>query len=612
MLPQAVDFRAEADALHALLTTLTEADWERATLFKAWTVNDIVQHLHESDLNAAASVAGADPFARMRAETQALRDSGMTRVEATRHRFGPLTGKRLLERWYAQMAALCDALSALPADTRLKWAGPDMGVRMFTTARQMETWAHGQAIYDLMGVDRTATDRLRNIAEIGVRTYGWTFANRGIPAPGPAPHVRLTAPSGGIWEWNDPSDENKVEANALEFCQVVTQVRNVADTRLTATGEPARLWMSLAQCFAGPSENPPRPGARLSVAPGKETAMPNAPRPYPHPHVNQAWLNRRQEEILDPDMPIVDAHHHLWERPSNHYLLDELSADLGAGHNVVATVFIQCGYAYRPDGPAEFRPVGETERVASIAAQAAPGVCAGIVGRCDFRLGEPVDAVLEAYVAAGAGRFRGIRQSAGWDAAIVSTTSTVAPPGLLMDPAFRAGLARLGRFGLSYECSLYHPQLPELTDLARAFPDLPILANHCGGPIRIGPYADHPAEAFAGWQTGLRELATCPNVVLKLGGQAMTIRGFSWHEAPLPPSSEDLAAAWRPTMETCIAAFGASRCMFESNFPVDKGMCSYPVVWNAFKRLAAGCSAEERAALFHGTAARFYRLTLPG
>ena len=188
------------------------------------------------------------------------------------------------------------------------------------------------------------------------------------------------------------------------------------------------------------------------------------------------------------------------------------------------------------------------------------------------------------------------------------TTSSPAPQHLLMDPAFRIGLRRLGRFGLSYECSLYHPQLPELTDLARAFPDLPILANHCGGPICVGPYRDRPSETFANWQRDLRELAACPNVHLKLGGQAMTIRGFAFHEEVLPPSSGELAAAWRPFMETCIEAFGPERCMFESNFPVDKGMCSYPVVWNAFKRLAAECSDAEKAALFHGTAARFYRL----
>ena len=340
------------------------------------------------------------------------------------------------------------------------------------------------------------------------------------------------------------------------------------------------------------------------------------PRPYPHPHVNDAWLARLREDILEPDLPVIDAHHHLWERTSGVYLLDQLRADLAAGHNVRATVFIQCGYAYRADGPEELRSIGETERVAAIAQQAAAagmsGVCAGIVGYCDFRNVDRVDAVLEAHIAAGAGRFRGIRQSAGWDAAVVSTTSAVPPRGLLADSAFRAGLARLEKFGLTYECSLYYPQLSELADVARAFPDLPILANHCAGTIMIGPYAKAPQETFTAWRAAVRDLASCPNVVVKLGGQAMTIRGFNWHEEPLPPSSGELATAWRPTMETCIEAFGASRCMFESNFPVDKGMCGYAVVWNAFKRLAAGCSAAEKAALFHDTAARFYRLNVAG
>ena len=265
MLAQAVDFQAEADELHARLATLDDTDWARATLFKGWTVNDIVQHLHAGDMMAAASVAGPEPFARMQAQIQALRDSGLSRVQETRHRLGHLTGKHLLQRWYAQVAELCDKLSAVPPDTRLKWAGPDMGLRMFTTARQMETWAHGQAIYDLMGVERQPTDRLRNIAEIGARTYGWTFANRGIPVPGPAPYVRLVRPAGVIWEWNDPSPDNIVEGSALEFCQVVTQVRNVADTALKVTGEPARIWMSWAQCFAGPPEDPPHPGMRFTA-----------------------------------------------------------------------------------------------------------------------------------------------------------------------------------------------------------------------------------------------------------------------------------------------------------------------------------------------------------
>jgi uncharacterized protein (TIGR03084 family) len=264
MLPQATDFRAEADELYRLLVTLKDPDWDRATLFKQWTVNDIVQHLHDGDLMAAASVAGPEHFEKFRAERQALLNSGLDRVRAARHRLGDLTGTRLLEGWYALVADLCDRLSAMPTDARLKWAGPDMGVRMFTTARQMETWAHGQAIYDLLGAARTPTDRLRNIAEIGVRTYGWTFANRQRPAPGPAPHVRLTAPSGAIWHWNDPAPDNIVEGDALPFCQVVAQTRNVADTDLRVTGEPARIWMSLAQCFAGPPSDPPPPGTRFA------------------------------------------------------------------------------------------------------------------------------------------------------------------------------------------------------------------------------------------------------------------------------------------------------------------------------------------------------------
>lgn len=264
MLPQAVDFRVETDALHALLVTLDAADWQRPTRFKGWTIDDIVQHLHSGDLLAAASVAGPEHFARLRAASQALRDSGLNRVEETRHRLGELTGRRLLDRWHAEARALADRLAAMPPETRLKWAGPDMGVRMFATARQMETWAHGQAIYDLMDVAREPTNRLRNIAEIGVRTYGWTFANRGRPVPGPAPHVRLDAPSGAVWCWNDPATDNHVTGSALAFCQVVTQVRNVADTALQVTGAPARTWMALAQCFAGPPEDPPPPGTRGS------------------------------------------------------------------------------------------------------------------------------------------------------------------------------------------------------------------------------------------------------------------------------------------------------------------------------------------------------------
>lgn len=268
MLQQIADFKAEAEALYAFLLTLRAEDWSRPTGFKQWTANDIVMHLHDTDLMAAASLAGPEHFAAFRADLNAMVASGLTRMEASRRRLGDLTGVVLRERWYDEMIRLCDALAALPPDARLKWAGPDMGVRMFATARQMETWAHGQALYDLLGVIREPVARLRNIAEIGVRTYGWTFANRGRDVPGPAPYVRLTGPAGSVYEWNVPALDNRVEGDLQAFCQVVTQVRNIADTALTVVGGPATEWMRLAQCFAGKPEDPPAPGSRRVASPG--------------------------------------------------------------------------------------------------------------------------------------------------------------------------------------------------------------------------------------------------------------------------------------------------------------------------------------------------------
>jgi uncharacterized protein (TIGR03084 family) len=257
-----VDLRAEAADLHELLAHLPEADWATPTQFKGWTINDVIIHLHAGDLLAAASVRDAEVFGAMLASIRAARQSGLTSIEENRKRIGPLSGARLLEAWRSQLDELCTALASKDPDARLTWAGPDMGVRMFTTARQMEIWAHGQEVYDVLGEERASTDRLKSIAVIGVRTYGWTFANRGLPVPGKAPHVQLTSPSGDLWTWNPPSSDNRVEGSALDFCQVVTQVRNIADTRLDVTGEPARLWMDIAQCFAGPPEIPPMPGTR--------------------------------------------------------------------------------------------------------------------------------------------------------------------------------------------------------------------------------------------------------------------------------------------------------------------------------------------------------------
>ncbi len=333
--------------------------------------------------------------------------------------------------------------------------------------------------------------------------------------------------------------------------------------------------------------------------------------PFPHPRVRPDWLSRLSEDILDPGQPIIDPHHHLWRARPDRYLLEDLAEDLRTGHDVRSTVFIQCGSAYRKDGPEEMRPVGETEFVAAIARESETlpfRAAAGIVGHADCHLGDRIEAVLNAHVAAGGGRFKGIRHSATFDPGIAPTAPPGAPPGLFLDPTFRAGVARTGKLGLTFEAWCYHPQLPELAAMLRASPEQKVVLNHLGGPLGVGPYEGKRPEVFAQWSASMKELAKCPNLFVKLGGLAMNVNGFGYHHQVLPPGSGEMAAAWRPYMETAIEAFGASRCMFESNFPVDKGMCSYPVLWNAFKRIAAGCSASEKADLFHGAAARFYGL----
>jgi L-fuconolactonase len=263
------------------------------------------------------------------------------------------------------------------------------------------------------------------------------------------------------------------------------------------------------------------------------------------------------------------------------------------------------------------RHVGETEFANGMAAMSASGIygstrhCAGIVGHADLSLGSRVEPVLEAHLRAGGDRFRGIRHSSAWDEdAQVRNPGYSPPPGLLAERSFRQGFAVLARLGLSFDAWLYHPQIDELTDLARAFPESPIVLDHVGGPIGIRGYAGKRDEVFAGWKGSIKALAGCANVCVKLGGLGMLIGGFSFHEQPEPPSAATLAAAWRPYVETCIEAFGPARAMFESNFPVDKGSYSYPVFWNACKLLAQGSSAGDKADLFAGTAARFYRLDL--
>ena len=328
-----------------------------------------------------------------------------------------------------------------------------------------------------------------------------------------------------------------------------------------------------------------------------------------------------QEEIIEPGLPICDPHHHLWDRTDDRfrykrYLLDDLLQDTGSGHKVVQTVFVDCGSMYRTDGPEALRPVGETEFVEAVAIESErrrgnkPGaVIAGIVSHADLRLGAAVAPVLEAHLEASPTRFRGIRHIVSWDASGLLSNRNAVPPGLLLDETFRQGFACLQRYGLSFEAWLYHPQLPDLIDLARAFPETTIILNHVGGPLGIGPYAQYREASFKNWQHYLSILATCPNVVVKLGGLGMPLCGFDWHERAALPGSVELAEAMKPYYLWCIEQFGVERCMFESNFPVDKMSYGYAVMWNAFKRIAGAFSPSEKAALFHDTAVKVYRLT---
>lgn len=330
------------------------------------------------------------------------------------------------------------------------------------------------------------------------------------------------------------------------------------------------------------------------------------------------WLAKTSEEALEPDLPICDPHHHFWDhtelRPRGRYLIDELLADTGSGHNITETVFVECSSMYRKAGPESMSPVGETEFVQGIAAMSASGaygdtkVAAGIVGYADLKLGAAVEEVLIEHIASSRDRFRGIRNASVWDASPGLTRYKSPPQGLLGDAVFREGFAVLGKLGLSFDAWLYHPQIPELTALARAFPNVQIILDHIGGPIGIGDYVGKQDEVFAGWKSSITELSTCPNVVVKLGGFGMPLGGRDWHERDAPPGSEEIASVMGPWYLHCIEQFGADRCMFESNFPVDKVSVSYTVLWNAFKRMVEGFSASEKAALFRDTAVRAYRV----
>jgi uncharacterized protein (TIGR03084 family) len=263
VLTQAADFREECDQLFELLNTAPDDAWETPTQFKRWTPNDVLGHLHLFDVGAKLTVEGPDAFPAFAAKIAAGRAQGLSLAQYTRQWLGDGLGLKLLLRWRDSYLQVAERYADLDPAMRVKWAGPDMSVRSCISARQMETWAHGQAVFDLLGRERVEHDRIRNIAIMGVNTFGWTFVSRGLPVPEIKPHVRLVSPSGAIWQWNAQDERNRIEGSAVEFCRVVTQTRNVADTSLQVTGDAARAWMSMAQCFAGPPESPPAPGTRF-------------------------------------------------------------------------------------------------------------------------------------------------------------------------------------------------------------------------------------------------------------------------------------------------------------------------------------------------------------
>jgi L-fuconolactonase len=324
------------------------------------------------------------------------------------------------------------------------------------------------------------------------------------------------------------------------------------------------------------------------------------------------WLAKLTEDVLEPDLPIIDPHHHLWLRNGYTYLIPEFAADLESGHNVTATVYAECHSMYREKGPDTDRSLGETEFVAGQAAISDSGnfgdtrVCAVMFGNIDMKLGEKIEALLERHIERSGGRFRGLRYSTGWNAD-ERIRNVVPDAGALVSKPVTEAAGVLARYGLSLDSWLYHPQLDEVAVLADSFPDLTIILNHVGSPILGGPYGGRKGEVFVDWRERILRVGERENVYVKLGALPIRMPDFEGDRS-LPPSSEEVAAAWRPWIETCIEAFGPARSMFESNFPVQKRWCSFQVCWNAFKRLAANASDAEKHDLFAGAAARAYRI----
>lgn len=329
-----------------------------------------------------------------------------------------------------------------------------------------------------------------------------------------------------------------------------------------------------------------------------------------------AWLELTVEEAIDPSLPICDPHHHLWDKPQDRYMIDEVTSDLGSGHNVVQTLFVEVDAMYRASGPNDMKPVGEVEWVNGIGAQSDSGaygptrVAAGIVGYADLNLGAAVKPVLEAIETASGGRFRSVRHTCSWDEFEPLRSHRSGYPGMMASAKFKEGFGVLTGMGYGFDALVYHPQILELAELVDAFPNATFILNHIGRPLGIGPYAGLRDEVFEVWKKDMATLAERPNIVVKIGGLGNRVSGFDWDTRPFPPSSTELAKTTGPYYLHTIETFGPERCMFESNFPVDKNSYSYAVIWNSFKRMTRDFSDAEKALLFHNTAAKSYKLPL--
>ena len=326
------------------------------------------------------------------------------------------------------------------------------------------------------------------------------------------------------------------------------------------------------------------------------------------------WLELTQEDVLDPDLPICDPHHHLWDKPGDRYMIDEISRDVGSGHNIVQTVFVEVDAMYRSSGPEEMRPIGESEWVRGIGAQSDSGlygrtkVATGIVGYANLNLGAKVEPVLEAMESVSSGRFRSVRHTCSWDEYEPLRSHRSGWPGMMAETKFREGLSKLIDRGHSFDALVYHPQLSELTELVDAFPNGVFVLNHIGRPLGVGPYQGHRDKVFEVWKKDMAKLAERSNVLVKVGGLGNRVSGFGWDTQPEPPNSQELVEKTSPYYLYTIEVFGPERCMFESNFPVDKNSYSYKTIWNSFKRMTQGFSSTEKTWLFHDTAAKAYRL----